>query len=251
MRRRLLEGGGTYSLSVIFNEGVTAITVNGTRYTSSTVLKFPKGTSITWSATAATGRILNTSGGTFVLNSDNTISPTTTVQTYTLTVYLESWVNYIDVTINGSTTRYTSTTTVPNIPYNTKVTWNANVNNNNAPKNEVIISEGNVTITRDTSIGAYSYTYNIRIELSTWGSYKDNKQITLYWDYDVAQWGGELTVQTSSGDYPFTIDPYTYYYYYMSLPDSTRYLGWYWSKEPSFYYYNSELYRITVQNMNW
>lgn len=78
-RKRILEGeGGSIIVHIILNTGVASITVNGTRYTSSTDIKVNPGTTLNWSATASGGYYLYTSSGTIQVGEVEVyISPTT------------------------------------------------------------------------------------------------------------------------------------------------------------------------------
>lgn len=127
MRRRLLtEGGGYCSLNVIISTGVYSITVQGTTYRTSTTLQFPIGTEITWSARADSYYNVSPSGNQkLVLTEPSmTIAPVASFKNYPLTIIVEPYADeYIDVTINGVTTRYTAGSYTLQVPYMTEYSW--------------------------------------------------------------------------------------------------------------------------------
>lgn len=109
----------TVTITIYFN--VSSITVNGTRYTSSTTKSFLYGTLISWSAVAESNYRLSSSSGSFTLTSAQTIAPTATYSgNCVVTITINDGIDYI--TVNG--TKYTSSTT-KTFSGGTKVTWTA------------------------------------------------------------------------------------------------------------------------------
>lgn len=158
MRRRLLDegGGGICTLTIAFNPGVNVIKVKGVNYYTPTVLQFPIGTSIQWSATAATGYQINPKGTqTLVLTEkEMTISPTAEViyyKVYIITKVTYDVEKYLKVTIDGVTTTYTSDTTL-SLPYGTVINWESEPGANNIV---TASNTGKVTVKGTTYVQSY------------------------------------------------------------------------------------------------
>lgn len=127
-------GIATYSngtLQIAFNTNVKSITVtyNGTSttYTSQSYVQVPIGVTVTWTATCADGYVIEggSNTGTFTMTSYYQLAPhAEKLVTYPLTISLNSNVASISVTIDGTTTRYTSSTVV-NVRSGASVGWAA------------------------------------------------------------------------------------------------------------------------------
>ena len=113
-----------YTLAWTINSNISSITINGTRYTTSGSRQFIEGTKITWSATASSGYYVNDEEeGTFFLNSDKMLSPTSSpipVNSYTFSWSIDAGISYIMV--NGTNYSQSGSITVKE---GTRVVWNA------------------------------------------------------------------------------------------------------------------------------
>ena len=112
----------SYKLTITVNEGVDYIVVNGTRYTSSSTVTLKYGTSVSWTASPKAGYTLSSSSGSFKMTGAKTIAPTTTQQTYTLTVTVNTGVSSIAVTYGSSSKTFTSSGTLT-VTHGTSVSW--------------------------------------------------------------------------------------------------------------------------------
>lgn len=148
----------SYKLTITVNEGVDYIVVNGTRYTSSSTVTLTYGTSVSWTASPKAGYTLSASSGSFKMTKATTIAPTTTQQTYTLTVTVNSGISSIAVTYGSNSKTFTSSGTLT-LTYGTSVSWTTT-----AKTGYTVISNGgggtnitgNYTISPTASINTYT-----------------------------------------------------------------------------------------------
>ena len=78
----------TYTLTVTKKTGVASIKVtygsSSKTFTSSGTLSISSGTSVTWTATPATGYTLSSTSGSFTMTANRTLAPTATAKTFTV-----------------------------------------------------------------------------------------------------------------------------------------------------------------------
>lgn len=153
----------SYKLTITVNEGVDYIVVNGTRYTSSSTVTLKYGTSVSWTASPKAGYTLSASSGSFKMTKARTIAPTSTQQTYTLTVTVNTGVSSIAVTYGSSSKTFTSSGTLT-VTHGTAVSWTATAATG---YNLTTSSSGNFTMTAATSVAPMaalkSYTLTVTV----------------------------------------------------------------------------------------
>lgn len=147
----------TYSngtLHVAFNTNVKSITVtyNGTSttYTSQNYVQVPIGVTVTWTATCADGYVIEggSNTGTFTMTSYYQLNlKAEKLVTYPLTITVQSNVASLSVTIDGATTKYTSSTVV-NVRSGASVSWTATA----ATGYNLSSSSGSFTMTTATYV---------------------------------------------------------------------------------------------------
>lgn len=103
----------SYKVTVTVNTGVQSILVQGgladETFTSSGTMTVPEGRTLTWTATPKAGYEMDQASGTLVVASNfDVISPTASLKTYSVTITVNTGVDYI--VVNGN--RYASSTTV-------------------------------------------------------------------------------------------------------------------------------------------
>lgn len=159
------------TLQVAFNTNVKSITVtyNGssTTYTSQSYVQVPIGVTVTWTATCASGYAIKggSNSGSFTMTSYYQLAPTAEkITTYPLSITFNSNVASISVTMNGTTTRYTSSTVV-NVNSGTAVSWTATA----ATGYNLSASSGSFTMTTASSIAptASIKTFAITVTVNT------------------------------------------------------------------------------------
>lgn len=95
-------------------------------YTSDSTLFALPGKSYSWVATAKTGYVMDVESGVFtpVSGGTNTIAPTASKQSFTLTVVILNGMDNIKITYGSNSKTFTSTGTV-DVEYGTSVSWTA------------------------------------------------------------------------------------------------------------------------------
>ena len=158
--------GGICTLDVTLSTGVASITVQGTKYTTSTVLQFPICTEITWSAAAATGYTVSPTGNQKMKLTEKSmqIKPVATIIQYDLTITVAEGDQSITVTIDGKSTTYTKSTTLQ-VNYGASVSWTAVLKSDYTGT-----TSGSFTMTRNMVIYTDSYTCEIIVNANTFGA---------------------------------------------------------------------------------
>ncbi len=124
----LAETNGTLQIGI--NTNVKSITISygstTNTYTSTAYVSIPVGTTINWSAETATGyEIEGGNSGSFEMTSYYKFAPSAVkITTYPLSISVGTNVTSISVTIDGTTTKYTSSTVV-NVKQGASVSWTA------------------------------------------------------------------------------------------------------------------------------
>lgn len=115
---------GVASISVCLGDTFNQDTA--TVYTSNSTLLSLPGRSYSWVATAKTGYVMDVESGvlTPVSGGINTIAPTASKQTFTLTVVILNGMDNIKITYGSNSKTFTSTGAV-DVEYGTNVSWTA------------------------------------------------------------------------------------------------------------------------------
>lgn len=123
------------NVSIELNTGIESIGVclgttynaaNARIYTASGTYPGLEGRTLSWKATAKPGYILDTESGTLTPSSlgINTIAPTASKQSFTLTVVILNGMDNIKITYGSNSKTFTSTGAV-DVEYGTSVSWTA------------------------------------------------------------------------------------------------------------------------------
>lgn len=206
------------TLQIAFNPNVKSITVthSGTSntYTSQSYVSVPVGVTVTWTATCADGyAVKGGNSGSFTMTSFYQLAPTAEkVTMYPLTITLNTNVTSISVTIDGTTTKYTSSAVV-NVKQGASVSWTAAV----ATGYNLSSSGGSFTMTTASSISptASIKTFTVTVTLNTGvdsiringTSYTSSQRLTLNYGTSVS-WSATpktgYTLSQASGSFTVT-----------------------------------------------
>lgn len=152
----------TCKLTVTIGTGVAGVTVNGTTYTSNTSLQLATGSTVSWSATAATGYTLSQTSGSLTMSASQTLAPSATPIPYTITFTKNTGVKALLIT--SPATHYLTSSDSASIPYGSTVNWQLEAEEGyhiNGQSGGSFTMTGNQTFNPTASLNVYKVNFYV------------------------------------------------------------------------------------------